>query len=76
LRYRAEDKGTEGWLCPALFRYFDTAPESLYVKAEPSHRESNIQAEVASLKDRVENLERLVGKLILEYDLLKKSGER
>ena len=25
----------EGWLCPALFKYFDEAPENLYVKAEP-----------------------------------------
>jgi hypothetical protein len=24
----------EGWLCPALFRYFDEAPAELYVKAE------------------------------------------
>jgi hypothetical protein len=25
----------EGWLCPALFKYFDEAPEVIYVKAEP-----------------------------------------
>jgi hypothetical protein len=25
----------EGWLCPALFKYFDEAPPKLYVKAEP-----------------------------------------
>ena len=25
----------EGWLCPALFKYFDTAPPELYAKAEP-----------------------------------------
>jgi hypothetical protein len=24
----------EGWLCPALFKYFDVAPKKLYVKAE------------------------------------------
>ena len=24
----------EGWLCPALFKYFDTAPKEIYVKAE------------------------------------------
>ena len=24
-----------GWLCPALFKYFDRAPEQLYAKAEP-----------------------------------------
>lgn len=25
----------EGWLCPALFKYFDKAPAEIYVKAEP-----------------------------------------
>jgi hypothetical protein len=25
----------EGWLCPALFKYFDKAPPELYVRAEP-----------------------------------------
>ena len=25
----------EGWLCPALFKYFDKAPEKIYAKAEP-----------------------------------------
>lgn len=24
----------EGWLCPALFKYFDSAPRKLYVRAE------------------------------------------
>jgi hypothetical protein len=24
----------EGWLCPALFKYFDEAPRELYVRAE------------------------------------------
>jgi hypothetical protein len=28
--------GESGWLCPALFKYFDPAPEELYVKAEPN----------------------------------------
>ena len=28
----------EGWLCPALFKYFPEAPERLYVKAEPLKR--------------------------------------
>lgn len=26
---------SEGWLCPALFRYFKVAPDQLYAKAEP-----------------------------------------
>ncbi len=25
----------EGWLCPALFKYFEEAPREIYVKAEP-----------------------------------------
>jgi len=25
----------EGWLCPALFRYFETAPPALYIRVDP-----------------------------------------
>jgi hypothetical protein len=25
----------EGWLCPALLKYFPTAPREIYVKIEP-----------------------------------------
>lgn len=32
--YFSPDFQTEGWLCPALFHYFETAPEEIYVKAE------------------------------------------
>jgi len=32
--YHAPAYGMEGWLCPALFKYFDQAPRELYVKAE------------------------------------------
>ena len=32
--YGTDDPPMEGWLCPALFRYFDKAPAELYVKAE------------------------------------------
>lgn len=32
--YKQADPPMEGWLCPALFQYFDEAPERLYVKAE------------------------------------------
>ena len=28
----------EGWICPAMFRYYRTAPKNLYVKAEPRRR--------------------------------------
>lgn len=32
--YRSEALDLEGWLCPALFRYFDTAPACLYVQVK------------------------------------------
>lgn len=31
--YRADDDGSEGWLCPALFWYFPSAPRKIYVAA-------------------------------------------
>ena len=33
--YACEDPRMEGWLCPALFKYFPTAPKAIYVKPEP-----------------------------------------
>lgn len=34
--YRVPEYGAaEGWLCPALFKYFETAPEHIWVRAEP-----------------------------------------
>jgi hypothetical protein len=33
--YRHCDSGLEGWLCPALFLYFNVAPERLYMAAGP-----------------------------------------
>jgi hypothetical protein len=33
--YYSEDFDMEGWLCPALFKYFPRAPREIYVKAEP-----------------------------------------
>ncbi len=35
--YRSSKLGSEGWLCPALFKYFDKAPEKIYVRLEPKH---------------------------------------
>jgi hypothetical protein len=32
--YYSEDLNMEGWLCPALFKYFKEAPKEIYVKAE------------------------------------------
>ena len=30
--YAWPERGIEGWLCPALFKYFESAPEEIYVK--------------------------------------------
>ncbi|HIA62382.1 MAG TPA: hypothetical protein EYN93_05715 [Planctomycetaceae bacterium] len=32
--YYSPEYDLEGWLCPALLRYFDKPPEKIYVKAE------------------------------------------
>jgi hypothetical protein len=34
--YRWPEKGMEGWLCPALLRYFPSPPEKLYVQVKPA----------------------------------------
>ena len=74
--YGAKNKSAEGWLCPALLRYFRTAPDIIYVKAESSRRKSNNElTEETALKDRIEKLEQLVGKLTLENKLLKKERQ-
>jgi hypothetical protein len=33
--YKADDSGEEGWLCPALFCYFQAPPAKIYVRGEP-----------------------------------------
>lgn len=33
--YFSPTYGFEGWLCPALFKYFAAAPAEFFVKAEP-----------------------------------------
>ena len=37
--YQLDDPPMEGWLCPALFKYFDAAPRTIYAKAEPLRRD-------------------------------------
>jgi Family of unknown function (DUF6717) len=32
--YRSADLGMEGWLCPALFKYFPAAPKSIFVQVK------------------------------------------
>lgn len=34
--YRRQETGQEGWLCPALLRYFPEAPRTLYVQVKPA----------------------------------------
>ena len=31
--YSWPERDIEGWLCPALFKYFEAAPQEIYVKA-------------------------------------------
>ncbi|MEO1037485.1 MAG: DUF6717 family protein [Pseudomonadota bacterium] len=33
--YRVGEPEMEGWLCPALLKYFDTPPSDIYARAEP-----------------------------------------
>jgi hypothetical protein len=33
--YFSQEFEIEGWLCPALYKYFDEAPKELYVKCQP-----------------------------------------
>jgi hypothetical protein len=30
--YQHEDTGKEGWLCPSLLKYFNEAPETIYIQ--------------------------------------------
>jgi hypothetical protein len=69
--YRAKDYQAEPWLPPTLLRYFHTAPESLYVKAERGRTKDDLIREVVALNERIEELERMVGKLTLENDALR-----
>jgi hypothetical protein len=39
--YESDDPPMKGWLCPALFRYFDEAPAEIYVRAEAIPHESS-----------------------------------
>lgn len=38
--YRCEEPAMEGWLCPALFKYFEAAPKKLYARAEALVKET------------------------------------
>nr|WP_323697113.1 DUF6717 family protein [Thiorhodovibrio litoralis] len=32
--YRSDTLDMEGWLCPALFKYFDKAPKRIFVQVK------------------------------------------
>ena len=38
--YYAPQLDLEGWLCPALFRYFPEAPRELFVQVKPGETKS------------------------------------
>jgi hypothetical protein len=40
--YFSEQLGMEGWLCPALLRYFSEAPREIYVQVKESVRTGRI----------------------------------
>jgi hypothetical protein len=48
--YRRDGTDQEGWLCPALFKYFDRAPSHLYARAEAVRRAG--EARTVSLPNR------------------------
>ena len=72
--YQIKDSWMGWWLSPALLSYFEAAPESIYLKAEPHRNKHEIIEEVVALRDRVEQLEQMVGKLTLENDLLQRGN--
>jgi hypothetical protein len=72
--YKPKDLQAEGWLRPALLKYFDAPPKSLYIRAEPGPGRYT-PTEVEALKDRVEELEQMVGKLTLENEVLKRGKQ-
>ena len=73
--YKPKDLNVEGWLCPALLKYFDAPPASLYIKAEPG-RGRYVPTELETLKNRIEQLEQLVGKLTLENEALREGRNK
>jgi hypothetical protein len=36
--YRLDNPPAEGWICPAMFKYYQTPPAQIYVKAESKRR--------------------------------------
>jgi hypothetical protein len=34
--YKSDDPPLEGWLCPALLRYFEQPPAELFIQIKPA----------------------------------------
>jgi len=67
--YKLEGTEYEGWLCPALFKYFEKAPEAIYVSAEPLKGTIEYDpGEIAALRVRVTRLEEVVEKLAADVE--------
>jgi hypothetical protein len=46
--YQVRETGSVGWLCPALFKYFDEAPQTLYFTTEEMTDDDRKEAEARS----------------------------
>jgi hypothetical protein len=75
--YKVEDGSSEGWLCPALFKYFEVAPERIYFMAETAtdKAQKSQSQEIDRLKARRDELEQQVARLDLEQESLKRRTE-
>lgn len=40
--YRCAETGREGWLCPAMFKYFETTPLRIFVRADALEDEDEV----------------------------------
>lgn len=47
---RAPSKKMEGWLCPALYKYYKDAPKTIYLKAEALEKPPVVMAVYGSLR--------------------------
>jgi hypothetical protein len=47
--YFSPQFGIEGWLCPALFKYFDQAPERIFAQVKPKRAEPGAAPDPAGM---------------------------
>ena len=53
--YYSPEFGLEGWLCPALFKYFECAPNAIFVQVKPRASNAEESLEAAVTVGRVAN---------------------